>query len=69
VIRPPSHLVTAVRGVPNPPCDGCLSRKLCATEQLACLDFARYVHCISWRDKYDRRPSRGRYRRIFGADE
>lgn len=60
-----AELKAVIRRIPAPPCEGCDTRKRCAKEQLACLDFASYVNLVSWRGKTDRKPSRGRYIRIF----
>lgn len=62
-------LASAVRGVPAPPCIGCPQRLRCATEQLLCLDFARYVNLQSWRGRTDRNASRARYARIFRSED
>lgn len=63
------ELKAVVRRIPAPPCAECQFRSRCASEQLACLDFARYVNLQSWRGRTDRNASRARYMRIFQEED
>lgn len=60
-----SHLVEAVRGQPNPPCEGCPKRIRCAQQRLACREFTAYVCLHGSVARGDREPSRARYMKVF----
>lgn len=62
-------LVEAIRGQPQPPCDGCYSRIKCAKKQLACRDFTAYLHLHMSSMPSDRTPTRSRYLKAFPTED
>lgn len=50
------------------PCDGCVHRKACMDEKLACLDFQRWVSSGSMRHREYGMPTRKIYRMVFPGD-
>jgi hypothetical protein len=69
VIHYTSHLMEAMRGQPNPPCEGCPQRIDCAQRQIACREFTWYVNLHGSEARGDRTPNRARYRKIFPATD
>lgn len=56
--------------IADPPCVDCRYSEGCATQLLACRQFAQqYTNFGKWDDSKPRRPSRKLYERVFSEDD